>query len=1149
MTWYEVLPRILNMSMTASIIFLFVLLCRFFLRRAPKKYSYLLWSVVLFRLLCPISISAPVSLLGMLHTPVVTVTEENTSDKLMTGAQPSENAASYVEYIPSGIVHIENPQIVFPISGTEGTVGQVVNETFPKGEEQLMADPLEVPITVATYLWIVGFLVMVGVGAVSYYRLRRQLIGALHYDKNVYLADHIPTPFVLGVIKPKIYLPSSLEEKAYRYIILHEEYHIRRGDTLLKMLAYFALCVHWFNPLVWLTFHLFVKDMEMSCDEAVINKLGASIRAEYAASILEFASGQKVVFGAPLAFGEGEPAGRIQNLSKWKKPTVIVSVIALFVCGAAVLICIFNPMGKKDTEQSDNKKNQITAENENNMTQAEDVTDKDIGKQGSAGLSNDNHEYVNNSLFDYNHEYNKLLRCYEGTVYLAGADGIYQLTKEGQQELLYENTYSYSRGMELYRNYLYFCGSAMRGDKEAATIYRMNLETFEVEDELALFSQMFDCLYHISIYEDKLYVICGFENKRIGFELDENGQIIRQLDENSEEFLYKTHNDDMDLQWSLLRESFESEKYWELTEESKRRYYSVIDIASCKKLLEGRQVVRKYKDEMYSGIYLENKDGSYEFLCDAIYSLPLLITDTGMYYSYTESEISYLDFQTKNTKVIYSKEWGAEVTPINYDANYVYFLEEHNTDVDESGLWQKETVLLRVPREGGSADLIHRFEEDEQGYGSQKRCAVYENIMFFELHPPILLEPVQETEQITVGKTNEQTNCENIIARAENNLREGYQQVKLTFVENELVNWNYYSDEPWETAEQRDALAQAAMKELYTLTGYQVEDCVYTTDGRSRFIFGQSEEYIRKSIAFYSRDYGFTLMGDSVPYMGYVNARRVHYSEVQQLDSPYHKQEFNGHGAIPMWFLKHSGVYQGQKITGFDAIDLDDTVYTHIKLDFDGGYYLVVMDEAIESVQEVSGPYPKEEVKISKTEFEENYRPMIEKEYRLPGTDICYAMYVVDAACGSRLYALLKSSDSGANWILPSANPFQDASGGSIDFTFLNETLGFATLSHNGGDSALLYVTENGGLSYELVSLNQNVIVTFEDGTHYEPYDYPQMPYMEEGKLMVLVGQGADGDYDGGDRNKLARFISEDGGKNFVFLDYVKNSKVLKDDF
>ena len=147
------------------------------------------------------------------------------------------------------------------------------------------------------------------------------------------------------------------------------------------------------------------------------------------------------------------------------------------------------------------------------------------------------------------------------------------------------------------------------------------------------------------------------------------------------------------------------------------------------------------------------------------------------------------------------------------------------------------------------------------------------------------------------------------------------------------------------------------LKELYTITGYNVEECTYTTNGRSKFIFGKSAENIRKSIAFYSRDYGFTLYGDEIPFMGFVNARKVHYSDVQQLDSPYHKKEFQGNGAIAAWFLEHSGVYQGEKIIGFDAINLDDTVYTHIKLMFDGGYYIVLMDEKIESFHSAEGPF------------------------------------------------------------------------------------------------------------------------------------------------------------------------------------------------
>lgn len=211
-----------------------------------------------------------------------------------------------------------------------------------------------------------------------------------------------------------------------------------------------------------------------------------------------------------------------------------------------------------------------------------------------------------------------------------------------------------------------------------------------------------------------------------------------------------------------------------------------------------------------------------------------------------------------------------------------------------------------------------------------------------------------EIEEIYSGVVSK---AEKIIDRANVNLREGYQDAKLTYIDNAEVGWNYYSDNPWISEVERDELAQTALKELYTLTGYNVTECTYTTDGRSRFIFGKDADYIRKSIAFYSRDYGFALCGDSVPYQGFMNARKVHYSDVQQLDSPYGKPEYNGHAGYPTWYLNHSGVYQEEYITGYEAINLDDTVYTHVKLTFDGGYYIVVMHEEFESCSEVMGPY------------------------------------------------------------------------------------------------------------------------------------------------------------------------------------------------
>lgn len=167
----------------------------------------------------------------------------------------------------------------------------------------------------------------------------------------------------------------------------------------------------------------------------------------------------------------------------------------------------------------------------------------------------------------------------------------------------------------------------------------------------------------------------------------------------------------------------------------------------------------------------------------------------------------------------------------------------------------------------------------------------------------------------------------------------------------------------------------------------------------------------------------------------------------------------------------------------------------------------------------------------------DTYLNNCEKEYILPNSKIIYRMAVADAAAGSRMYVLLKSRDNGKNWYMTSAAPFGDDAGGSIEFTFINEALGFATLSHNGGDEAVLYVTKDGGKSYNEVTLKGNPEVTLFDKT-YQPYDFPQMPYIEKDTLVLLVGQGADGDYDGGDANKVARFVSSDLGTSFVFDGY-----------
>ena len=326
MSWYSFIPKLFNMSLTASVVICIVLVLRLILKKVPKVVSYALWSVVLFRLLCPISIESDFSFFNLLDTPT----------------KDSGTVSSVIEYIPENIVHTEYPSVNMPIPG----ISNVINEALPQGQEQLVADPLEAPTSFATYIWMIGILVMVIYSIVSYIRLHQTLLSSVKLHDNIFLADSISSPFVMGLIRPKIYLPSSLSEKERDYIILHEQHHIRRGDHVVKLLSFIALCLHWFNPLVWVAFIQSGKDMEMSCDEAVLRKLGEEIRVDYSASLISLATGRRIIAGAPLAFGEGDTEGRIKNIAKWKKPAVWVIVVAVIVCVVLAVCLITNPMNR-----------------------------------------------------------------------------------------------------------------------------------------------------------------------------------------------------------------------------------------------------------------------------------------------------------------------------------------------------------------------------------------------------------------------------------------------------------------------------------------------------------------------------------------------------------------------------------------------------------------------------------------------------------------------------------------------------------------------------------------------------------------------------------------------------------------------------------
>ena len=358
MTFYSFMPRLLNMSLTASVAIGLVILLRFALKKAPKVFSYALWGVVLFRLLCPISIGSTFSVFNLIDTP----------------AEDYGYVSSVIEYVPADIVHTENPSVVLPVPG----VSEVINDALPQGEEQLRADPLEGRTFVATVIWMMGVLAMGIYSIISYLKLRFKLRVAIPLRENIFIADDIKSPFVVGLIRPRIYLPCNLSEKEQEYIILHEKHHIKRLDHVVKALAFIALAIHWFNPLVWVAFILAGKDMEMSCDEAVIQKVGSDVRADYSASLLTLATGRRIIAGTPLAFGEGDTNGRIHNLSKWKKPAAWIIILSVILCVVLAVCLITNPSNGIHLYEIDDSRNYSDL-----LHERETITLSSFGKETS----------------------------------------------------------------------------------------------------------------------------------------------------------------------------------------------------------------------------------------------------------------------------------------------------------------------------------------------------------------------------------------------------------------------------------------------------------------------------------------------------------------------------------------------------------------------------------------------------------------------------------------------------------------------------------------------------------------------------------------------------------------------------------------------
>ena len=333
----ELFLKIVNMSISASWVVVAVLALRFCLKKAPKWVNVLLWGIVAVRMVFPFSIESVLSLIPSAETISPTIMMEQ-SPSVQTGV-PALN-------------HVINPVISGSFTPAPGA----------------SANPLQIWIPVLAGIWLFGIAALFLYSAVSYWRLRRKVCEAVILRDNIYQSENVCSPFVLGIIRPKIYLPYHMDSREVGHVIAHEQTHIRRKDHWWKPLGFLLLTIHWFNPLMWLSYVLLCRDIELACDEKVIGKMGNAQRADYTQALVACSVDRRLIAACPLAFGEIGVKERVKSVMNYKKPAFWIVLASVIVCAVIAVCFLTNPIGF----QFDVSANTIVSANHFDMRNADD---------------------------------------------------------------------------------------------------------------------------------------------------------------------------------------------------------------------------------------------------------------------------------------------------------------------------------------------------------------------------------------------------------------------------------------------------------------------------------------------------------------------------------------------------------------------------------------------------------------------------------------------------------------------------------------------------------------------------------------------------------------------------------------------------------
>lgn len=328
--------KLVNMSFTASYLAIAVLLLRIILKKSPKFIRVILWGLVGLRLACPISFESVLSLV------------------------PS------VEPFPEEFLYAARPQISTGISSLNQSINPIIAQSL-EPNELVSANPTQIYSFILSQIWILGMLLMALYALISYLMIHRRVRISIPVGNQIRLCDRIDTPFILGIMKPRIYLPSGLSQETADHVLAHEYAHLKRKDHWWKPLGFLLLTVHWFNPVMWLSYQCLCRDIEFACDEKVASDMDSEARKSYSTALLQCSVPRRMICACPLAFGEVGIKERIKSVLHYKKPGFWVVVITLLVCVAVAVCFLTDPVGiplRKLSDPDFSRVNSITVRSE-----------------------------------------------------------------------------------------------------------------------------------------------------------------------------------------------------------------------------------------------------------------------------------------------------------------------------------------------------------------------------------------------------------------------------------------------------------------------------------------------------------------------------------------------------------------------------------------------------------------------------------------------------------------------------------------------------------------------------------------------------------------------------------------------------------------